>query len=249
MASDTGRGQKNRALTDHQARLVAVVMADPDVELWRAGQLAGFCSSMPDDPEPTGARRKALASSASRALKTPHVAAELDRLRRATLVKLQSSTPTASRTAEARARQDRLDRVLEEQAIVDHGAVLLDLKLRASLADIGDFCHWSDGALVVKDSDALTPAQRQLIAEVKFSPICGKCGAAHETPGVTLKLVDKVRMTAQASKQIGVDAPKQVEVSGRGGGPLQVEVRGIEMATILGVRFAIIGRPVLAAGS
>jgi hypothetical protein len=243
-----------KSLTERERRLVLVVLADPDVTMWRAGQLSGFCGADPDGPEPDTttdegrARHRSLHNSAKRALARPHVSAELTRKRASLALAAARRDGQGVEASEALAKRDRRDRIVAEQAAIDHGALLLDVKLRAAQADIGEFCHWSGGVLTVKDSDALTPAQRQLIAEIKFSPICGKCGAAHDVPGVSLKLVDKVRMAALASKQLGVDAPKQVELSGRNGAPIQAEV-GIKWPTIEGVRWAITGRPVGALAS
>lgn len=238
-----------QSLSPAERRLAQIFASDADVEMWRAGWKAGYCGADPDGPEPPpgSPERKKLADSAGRARKRKRVQAEIQRLRNAAAsdVVRQAKNGDPEAAALVAARERTLDAAVAEQDAVSLGASLLDLKLRAAMADMGDYVDWDATGATAKGKDELTPEQRQLIRELQFHPTCGKCGAEHERPGVTIKLEPRATFAAQATKQLGLDAPKKVEVAGKDGGPIQIGVEmGVRKETLLAIRHLIIGRPV-----
>lgn len=254
MPKRAGTEHTTQALSPAERRLAQILASDTDVAMWVAGWKAGYCGVDPDGPEPKpgSPERKKLADSAGRARKRPHVQAEIQRLRNAAASDVVKAAKNGDPEAAAivAARERTLDAAVAEQDAVTLGAGLLDLKLRAAQADMGDFADWGSDWATVKAKDELTPEQRQLIRKIQFHPTCGKCGAEHASPGVTLELEPRATFAAQATKQLGLDAPKKLEVAGKDGGPIQVGVEfGLSKETIQVVRFAIIGRPVEAASA
>lgn len=235
-------------MTANERRLARVLALEPDVPMWRAGWLAGYCGSDPSLPEPDDAKVKdKLSKSATRALKRPRVTAEIDRLRKLAAGEAMALARVGDPEAriELEARQRRLDEYTADLDTVSLGAQLLDLKLRAAQADLGDYVTWDGERATVVASDELTREQRQLIRKLTFHPTCGKCGAEHVNPGVTLELEPRATFAQQATKQLGLDAAAKLEVAGKDGGPIQVQAElGLSWATIEAVRHAIIGRPV-----
>lgn len=222
--------------------------SDADIPLWEAGWKAGYCGADPDGPEPlpSSPERKSLADSAGRARKRPHVVAEIKRIRNAAASGLMQTARKDDPEIKAiiAAGERVLDMAVAEHDTVTLGAGLLGLKLRAAHADMGDFVDWTSDRATVKGRDELTKEQRQLIRKLTFHPMCGKCGAEHATPGVSLELEPRATFAAQASKQLGLDAAAKVELAGKDGGPIQVRAEhGLSWTTIEAVRHAIIGRP------
>lgn len=243
---ETAGGQD--ALTPAERRIAQVLAGDPNVEIWRAGWLAGYCGADPNGPEPppSSPERKSLATSARRALGRPRVQAEIKRLRNAAAGQVMAEAIAGDPEGDAivAARTRVLDAAVAEHDAVVLGASLLDLKLRASMADIGEFVSWDADGATVKGSDELTREQRQLVRKVQFHPTCGKCGAEHQNPGVTLELEPRATWAAQATKQLGLEAASKVEVAGKDGGPIQIGATlGLTRDTVLAVRMAIIGKP------
>lgn len=239
---------KDGFLTDRERRLARVLALEPEIPRWRAGWLAGYCGGDPGVPEPEDTKtRDKLAKSATKASQRPRVVAEIERLRKLAASEVMSLARVGDPEArvEFEARQRRLDEYVADLDTVKVGAQLLDLKLRAAQADIGEYVTWDADTATVVPSDELTKEQRQLVRKLTFHPTCGKCGAEHATPGVTLELEPRATFAAQATKQLGLDAAKRLEVAGKDGGPIHVQGElGLTWTTIEAVRHAIIGRPV-----
>lgn len=253
----------DRPLTAQERRLAQILASDTGVALWEAGWRAGYCGADPEGaPPPAGSQlRKSLADSAGRARKRKLVQAEIQRLRNAAASDVvraaKNGDPEAAAIVAARERMK--DAAVAEQDAVDLAAALLDLKLRAAYADMGDFADWGEESVEVESEDGetrtvvrpfakvrakddLTREQRQLIREIQFHPTCLKCGAEHERPGVTLKLEPRATFAQQATKQLGLEAPHKHEVTGKDGGPIQIQA-GIGPDLALAIRHLIIGKP------
>lgn len=242
----------DKPLTDNERRLARILAIEPDALLWRAAWLSGYGGGAPGLPEPGDTKvRRNLGKSAKRAADRPRVQAEIARIQgltaRSTRARAAAGDPEAK--AEMAYQDRRRDAITAEVDVLDLAERLLALKVGGALSDIADFMEWEayDGGMVrLKGSADLTLAERQLIQRVSFHPRCGSCGADHVHAGVTVELVPKAVFAAQASKQLGLDAPRKVEVTGRDGGALVVPEGqgGLSAETIEAVRRAIIGSPV-----
>lgn len=229
-ADEVPNAEPDAVLTPLERRLARVLALEPEVPMWRAGWLAGYCGGDPSLPEPQDNRtRDKLAKSATKARGRLRVQAEIDRLRSLSArgVRARAALGDAEAKVEAEARERRLDALTAEHDVVQIGADLLQLKLNATFADVGEFVEWEgvehDG-VVLKGSDDLTKDQRRCIQKVQFHPRCGACGADHEKPGFSLELVPKATFSAQATKHLGLEAPRKHEVSGANGGPIEHSV-------------------------
>lgn len=245
------RENSEKRLTDKERRLARLLVLEPDIPMARAAWLAGYCGGDPDLPEPKDTKsRDKLAKSATHARERPHVQAEIARLQRLQATNLQARAAMGEREAqvELEARERRLDNLTAEADVIDLGARLLALKLDAAMFDVGEIITWEpydNGFVKVRGSAEMPAAHRRLVQKIQFHPRCGACGQDHEKPGLTLEFVPKATFSAQASKQLGLDAPRKLEVTGKDGAPLiGGQDRGIRGETVEAIRRLIVGAPV-----
>lgn len=251
MSDHAPGANSDKPLTDKERRLARILALEPDIPMARAGWMAGYCGSDPGQPEPTDPKiRDKLRQSASKARDRPHVQAEIARLQRLQATNLQARAAMGEREAqvELEARERRLDNLTAEADVIDLGARLLELKLDAAMFDVGQVIQWEpydNGFVKLAGSAQMSPTHRRLVQKIQFHPRCGACGADHEKPGLTLEFVPKATFAQQATKQLGLDAPRKLEVTGKDGAPLiGGQDRGIRGETVEAIRRLIVGAPV-----
>ncbi len=245
MTKRAGRDDVADTINAAQRRFALAYVGPANGVAWKAAQAAGYCNSDPQaDYSEDGKMRRELSKAGSRALASPTVAAEIDRLRKQAL-------GAALTQPEVKELRDRV----REGLVVERDAVafkqeLLEELTNLAFSDVGDIATWGENGKdwKVRGRDEMSPAQRRQILELEFNgctaPCCAGTGARSYA---RVKLHPKVPALTQLAKHVGIGVTAKVELSGKDGGPIAIAAGqpvGLTRDTVLHVRRLIVGRPV-----
>jgi phage terminase small subunit len=138
----------------------------------------------------------------------------------------KSATEIASRIRRKSVVAAAISALITERSGATGSRIIEELG-KLAFADVTDIVKVENGCVVVTDTDKLTPDQRASIAEI--SETIGEGGRT-----IKVKMHDKIQAIDKLAKVLSLYR-ERVEVTGRDGGPVQMEDAKARLAAMLGI--------------